>query len=168
MTEKSAADGDRPSIRGAMLGKVLALMADMGRRDAPMPIPDMCLTCAFREGSMPNQTAGTGMIAINCVLRIDPDRFACHHGMKDGEPQRLCAGYIAAMLAPFSEVKEILTALYHELAEIEDGPDDVRAAFDRWLSQADPERRLDIYQAAREYAKSEIADISAPAGKEVA
>jgi hypothetical protein len=71
-----AADGDRPSLHGKMLGKALALMADLGRRDAPMPIPDQCLTCAFLEGSMPNQTAGTGMIALNCVLRIDPDRFA--------------------------------------------------------------------------------------------
>lgn len=149
-----AADGDRPSSHGMMLGKALALIAEIGRRDAPMSIPDTCLTCAFREGTMPNQTAGTGMVALNCVLRIDTDRFACHHGLKEGQPKHLCAGYIAAMLAPLSEVKEILAAFQHELAEIEDQPDDVRAAFDAWLNKADPERRLDVYQAAREYAKA--------------
>jgi hypothetical protein len=77
---RAAQDGDRPSLHGKMLGKALALIAEIGRRDAPMPIPDTCLTCAFREGTMPNQTAGTGMVALNCVLRIDTDRFACHHG----------------------------------------------------------------------------------------
>lgn len=151
--DRSAATGDRPSMHGKMLGEALALIAEIGRRDAPMSIPDTCLTCAFRIGSMPNQTAGTGMMALNCVLRIDPDRFACHHGMKEGEPRKLCAGYIAAMLAPFSEVKEILSAFYAELARVEDQPDDVRAAFDAWIGRADPERRFDVYQAAREYAK---------------
>jgi hypothetical protein len=139
-----------------MMGKALALMADLGRRDAPMPIPEQCLTCAFREGTAPNMSAGTGIIALNCVLRIDPDRFACHHGMKDGEPAKLCSGYIAAMLAPFSEVKEILAAFHEELAAIENQPDDVRAAFDAWLNRADPERRMDVYQAARQYAKHEL------------
>lgn len=151
-----AIEGDRPSLHGQMMGKALSVIAEIGRRDAPMPIPDTCLTCAFREGSMPNMTAGTGIIALNCVLRIDTDRFACHHGMKDGEPQRICAGYAAAMLAPFSEVKEILSAFHKELADIDQQPDHVRAAFDKWLSLADPARRLDVYQAAREYAKSQI------------
>lgn len=157
---RAAQDGDRPSLHGKMLGKALALIAEIGRRDAPMPIPDTCLTCAFREGTMPNQTAGTGMVALNCVLRIDTDRFACHHGLKEGQPQRLCAGYIAAMLAPFSEVRELLAAFHHELAAIEDQPDDVRAAFDAWINRADPERRMDVYQAAREYAKGQIAEIA--------
>lgn len=152
-----AAEGDRPSRHGRMLGKALAIMAALGRRDAPMPIPDMCLTCAFREGSMPNETAATGVIALNCALRIDKDRFACHHGMKDGDPQKICAGYVAALLAPFSEVREILAAFHEELANIEDGEqDEIRNAFDRWLDGADPERRLDVYQAARAYAKAEL------------
>lgn len=162
MSEQPAADGDRPSIHGKMMGKALALMAELGSRDAPMPIPDMCLTCAFREGSMPNMTAGTGIVALNCVLRIDTDRFACHHGLREGEPQHLCAGYIAAMLAPFSEVKEILAAFNEELAAAGDRPDDVRMAFDAWLNKADPGRRLDVYQAAREYAKHAISEASSP------
>jgi hypothetical protein len=156
-----AAEGDRPSLHGKMLGEALALMADLGRKEAPMPIPEPCLTCASRRGSMPNETAGTGVIALNCVLRIDKDRFACHHGMKDGEPQKLCAGYVAAMLAPWSKVSEILRTFYDQLERIEKlGPDQIRAAFDKWIDGADPERRLDVYQAAREYAKQRIAELA--------
>lgn len=157
MSSKPAIEGDRPSMHGKMLGKALSLFAEIGRRAAPMPIPEPCLTRAFREGSMPNQTAGTGKVALACVLRIDTDRFACHHGMKDGEPTKLCAGWIAAMLAPFSEVKEILAAFADEMSALGDAPDEVRLAFDVWLNHTDPGRRLDVYQAAREYAKSQMA-----------
>lgn len=136
-----------------MLGEVLALLADIGRRDAPFPIPEACLTCAFRRGTSPNQSAGTGKMALDCVLGIDRDRFACHHGMKEGEPSKLCVGYVAARLAPFSQVKEILAAFYDELVEIGDGPDEVRAAFDAWIDRADPERKMDVYEAARAYAR---------------
>jgi hypothetical protein len=149
-----AKDGDRPSRHGAMLGEVLALLADIGRRDAPMPIPESCLTCAFRRGTMPNQTAGTGKIALDCVLGIDRDRFACHHGMANGEPKKLCVGAIAARIAPFPEVKEILAAFYDELKTLDDGAtDEVRATFDKWIDAADPDRKMDVYQAARAYAK---------------
>ena len=149
----AARNGDRPSRHGALLGEVLAIMSDLGRRDAPMLIPDACLTCAFRRGSMPNQTAGTGIAALNCALGVDKDRFACHHGMKAGEPTKLCAGYIAALLAPWSEVKEIVRAFYDELAAVPNGPDELRTAFDAWLDGADPERKMDVYEAARAYAK---------------
>lgn len=152
--EGTAALSDRPSRHGKMLGAALTTIAAIGRRDAPMPIPDCCLTCAFREGSLPNQTAGTGKMALDCVLGIDQDRFACHHGMKDGEPQKICVGYIAALLAPFSEVRAILSAFHDELKLIyDDAPDDVRSAFDAWLAIADPEQRMDVYEAARAYAK---------------
>lgn len=154
-----AATGDRPSRHGKLLGRALALLATLGRGDAPMPIPDNCLTCAFREGSAPNMSAGTGKTALDCVLGIDRDRFACHHGMKNGEPQKICAGYIAARLAPWSEVQAILSAFYDELKEIDDGvPDDVRAHFDMWLAKSDPEQRMDVYEAARAYAKHALQD----------
>lgn len=137
-----------------MLGHALAIIASIGRRDAPMPIPDCCLTCAFREGSMPNQSAATGKLALDCLLGIDQDRFACHQGMKDGEPQKICVGYVAALLAPYPEVKAILSAFRDELDQVNDGaPDDIRAAFDTWLAVADPEQRMDVYDAARAYAK---------------
>lgn len=148
-----ARDADRPSRHGKLLGEALELISALGRRDAPMPIPDCCATCAFRLGSMPNMTAGTGKMALDCVLGIDKDRFACHHGMREGEPKKLCTGYIAALIAPFAEVKAVLEAFYDELSDLpEDVPDDVRINFDAWLDEADPERRWDIYQAARAYA----------------
>jgi hypothetical protein len=150
----AAADGDRPSRHGRLLGQALATIAELGLRDAPTPMPALCLTCAFKEGSAPNQTAGTGIAALNCVLGIDKDRFACHHGMKAGEPQKLCAGYVAARLAPFAEVSAILSAFHEELKLAGDASaDDVRAAFDAWLADTDPEKRMDVYEAARAYAR---------------
>jgi hypothetical protein len=135
-----------------MLGRALALMAAFGRKDAGFEIPEGCATCAFREGCMTNMTAGTLKIALDCVLGIDPDRFACHHGMKEGEPTKLCTGYVAAILAPFSLVKEVMTAINADMKAMGDGPDEVRAEFDAWLAKADPEGKIDdVYQLARMY-----------------
>ena len=147
-----ASERERPSNHGKILGQALALIAMVGRRDAPFELPDCCLTCAFREGCMPNQMAATGKVALDCVLGIDKDRFACHHGMKAGQPSKLCVGYIAARLAPWSEVKLILETLGRDLATM-DGADEVRAAFDRWLAEIDPHRKMNDYELAREYAK---------------
>lgn len=146
-------DFDRPSRHGKALGEALALLAAAGRKDAPMTIPDCCLTCAFRPGTLPNMTAGTVKQALDCVLDIDPDRFACHHGMRDGAPTKLCAGYVAAILAPWSFAKEVLAAVHAELEAIKDGdPDYIRDAFNAWLAETDPEGRMDEYQMARAYA----------------
>lgn len=145
-------DQDRPSSHGRILGSALALIARAGRKDFPVDLPDACLTCAFREGSQPNQSAGTGMLALNCVLGIDKDRFACHHGMKDGHPAKICVGYIAARLAPWSFTKEVLLAMQAELDRIDGSHDEVRAAFDVWWGDADPKRELDVYQQARAFA----------------
>lgn len=149
MTER-----ERPSKHGKILGDALALLAMAGRKDAPTEIPDGCLTCAFRQGTMPNEMAATGKVALDCVMGIDKDRFACHHGMKDGEPPRLCTGYIAALLAPWSFTKEVLAAVKRDLDAMGDGPDEVRAAFDRWHDGIDPDRKMDDYQLARAYARS--------------
>jgi hypothetical protein len=148
--------GDKPTTYGAVLGDALALIAAAGRKDMPdgMTIPDTCLTCAFREGSLPNRMAGTGKQAMDCLLGVDRDRFACHHGMKDGEPTRLCAGYLAAVIAPFSFVKEVLRSAYDNLGSIDDRmPDPVRDDYVRWLSEVDPDGKMDVYQIARLYAQ---------------
>lgn len=148
-------DGDKPTSYGAILGDALALIAAAGRKDMPdgMTLPDACLTCAFREGALPNRMGGTAKQALDCVLGIDRDRFACHHGMKNGEPKRLCAGYLAAMIAPFSFVKEIIKAAHEDLASFdESGPDPVRDDYVRWLSTIDPDGVMDVYQIARAYA----------------
>ena len=144
-------EGDRPSKHGAILGEALALIADLGERDARMDNwRDRCATCAFRKGTAPNMTAGTGIVALNCVLGVDRDRFACHHGMEDGQPKKICVGYIAARIAPFSSVKEVMALLHSEMGE-GDADDPVRAAFDAWLQEIDPEGKMDVYQVARAY-----------------
>lgn len=145
----SVIEGDRPSHHGSLLGAVLATLADLGERDSPVPLGERCATCAFREGTVPNQTAGTGMVALNCTLGIDPDRFACHHGMKDGTPTKLCVGWIAARLAPWSKVRELVSMLNEELAKGDPEVDEIRAGFDAWLHRVDPHGELDVYQVAR-------------------
>lgn len=144
-------NGARPSKHGAILGDALALLAMAGRKDAPMEIPECCLTCAFRPGTLPNATAETGKMALDCVLGIDKDRFACHHGMKEGAPRKLCAGYVAAVLAPWSFTKEVIAAVHADMGKIAE-PDEVRAAFDVWLAETDPQGAMDVYQLARAYA----------------
>lgn len=144
---------ERPSAHGKILGQALAMIAAIGRRDAPFEIPDCCLTCAFREGCMTNQMAATGKAALDCVLGIDKDRFSCHHGMKDGEPTKLCVGYIAARMAPWSQIVMILETLKKEMDSLAGaGPDDVRAAFDAWVAELDPQHKMNDYELARAFA----------------
>lgn len=147
-------EGDRPSRHGAMMGETLADIAAEGRKSCPPGTPEPCLTCAFRKGTQANQSAGTGVAALNCVLDIDTEDFACHHGMKDGRPTKLCAGYVTARLAPFQFTTDALAALVEKLKSVEDsGPDEVRETFDAWLSSADPAGVMDVYQQARARAK---------------
>jgi hypothetical protein len=150
--EDSTMKREKPSRHGAILGDTLSLIEMAGRKDALMELPPMCATCAFRRDCMTNQMAATGIVALNCVLGIDKDRFACHHGMKDGQPSKLCVGYVAARLAPFSFTKEVLVTMYKQLGEQPESPDKVRAAFDAWLAEIDPEGKLNDYELARAYA----------------
>lgn len=102
---------------------------------------------------MPNLMAGTGKVALDCVLGIDRDRFACHHGMKDGLPSRICFGYVAARLAPWSQTLEIVQKLKAELDGLDQSADQVRADFDRWIATLDPNRSMDDYALSRAFAK---------------
>jgi hypothetical protein len=94
----------QPSKHGRILGAEFARLADAMAPLHP-EIPERCRTCAFREGTIPNQMAGTLVEAMHCVLGTDPAPFGCHHTLKDGEPTQLCSGYLLARLAPFDEVK---------------------------------------------------------------
>lgn len=143
---------DRPSRHGVALGRALVRMAEAGRAASAAPIPDPCATCALRPGTLPNISAGTGLTALNCVLGIDSDAFACHHGMKEGWPTKLCSGYEAACAAPFEAVRTIMSDLCAELDGFT-GPDTVRADYDAWWREADPEGRLDVYQLGRLFQK---------------
>lgn len=143
---------DRPSRHGAALGRALAEIADRGREVEDEG--ERCLTCAFRPGTLPNQCAGTLKIALDCLAVMDPSsRFACHHGLQpDGEPTRRCAGYEAAIHAPRSFVTQRIVEAFLQL-EVGWGnaPDQVRAEFDAWWDQVDPDRKLDVFQLARAY-----------------
>lgn len=154
-------DFDRPSMHGKYLGEALVLIARAGRKalaarvirddenvgaDATEP----CLTCAFRSGTVANMSGGTGLLALNCALKIDENEFACHHGLKDGEPTRICAGYALAVVAPFAETKEIVKAMYDQLRLLGDSERDgyvdaVRADFDAWYAGVDPDGEMDAY-----------------------
>lgn len=136
------------------MGEFLAKLAEAGNIGDIEGILDLCcLTCAFRRGTLPNISAGTGMVAFNCAIGIDKDDFACHHGMKDGEPQKLCAGYIAAKNAPFDAVKAETFRLLESLDNIGDG-DGVRGAFDAWAARVDPDYKMDVYELGRRWAKA--------------
>lgn len=148
---------DRPSVQGEMLGYVLAKIAEVGRTGAGGVLPDMCLTCAFREGSLANLSAGTGSTALDCIMDSDnAGPFSCHHGMKDGEPTKMCVGYIAAKLAPFQFVKEMLAAMMADLAELDESAiDQITVGFDRWRAEIDRENTMDLYALGRAWAKRE-------------
>jgi hypothetical protein len=148
MTER-----ERPSKHGAILGEALSLLERAGREQSAEQLPEMCLTCAFKPGCMTNQMASTGLVALKCVLNLDADNFACHHGMKAGQPTRLCVGYFAAKLAPLSVSREVLLQLGRRLDTME-GPDAIRAAFDLWIDEIDPDRKMDDYQLARAHASN--------------
>lgn len=155
MTER-----DRPSRHGAIFGEALADMAAAGREVNPT-IPEECATCAFRRGCMTNQMGGTGILALNCAINVDPDDFACHHGMKEGWPTKLCAGYLAATHAPFEVVRDILERTKQRLDAME-GPDCIREEFDAWWATVDPERKLDNYELGRRWLRYKAQEKESP------
>lgn len=137
---------DAPSRHGTILGEALADLAKAGAVGDPSLLNVMCAGCAFRPGAMANQMAATLKDALDCLLS-DED-FCCHHGMKDGQPTKLCAGYFAAKRAPFPVFQAALVTVAARLDTAE-GPDEVRAAFDAWVVQVDPEGKLNDYQRSR-------------------
>lgn len=76
-----------PSIMGAF----------NGLRIAVAPTPKMCSSCAFRLGSVPNQSLCTTIDAKDCAKKAQ--RFMCHEnmGIETGEPTKTCAGYAASL-----------------------------------------------------------------------
>ncbi len=147
-------DPDRPSQHGAVVGRVITELERIGRETLP-DLPLACLTCAFREGSAPNQMASTAMVAFKCATGADRGPFGCHHGMHDGLPAKLCAGYFAAqhaMRTQFARAKELILGMSDSLAELP-AHDSIREAFDAWWNEVDPDRTMDAYQFARAYAR---------------
>lgn len=141
---------DGPSAHGKLLGKLLAAWAKAGEHHADQP---MCSGCAYREGTLANMSAGTGSNAMNCALGVDPAPFGCHHGMKDGLPSKPCQGWLAAhgYLAglPINEVSPGLEQLAKDVQACEGQPDQVRADYERWAAEHDPDGRMNDYERAR-------------------
>lgn len=91
---------NQPSPEGEMLGKEVARMTAaplaMFRETFPDE-PGPCSECAFVAGTVPNRCLATVANALKCAVEREP--FYCHKGLADdGEPLRLCAGYVAANL----------------------------------------------------------------------
>lgn len=73
---------------GRMSEKAVAKLAAEGEPD------ERCKTCAFREGTHPNQCADTLMDALKCLVEGEP--FYCHDTKRVGWP---CHGWFAAAVA---------------------------------------------------------------------
>ena len=97
----------------------------------------------------------TGVEALNIALGIDDAHFMCHHGMKEGEPTRLCVGAIAAIIAP-DDIKQSAIRTLSAKLDSQDGPDEVRVAFDDWVTTIDPDSTMDDYTRGRAYLKSPL------------
>jgi hypothetical protein len=151
---------ERPSRHGAILGAALAQLAEAGCRAVGDDAVPWCATCAFKPGSMPNQMAATGLTAYKCAIGVDPEPFGCHHGLAlDGQPTRLCAGWLAAKHAPWELVKEVSERLALALQDV-GGDDPIRADCDAWLAAVDPKGEMDNYQLARLWLKRELGALS--------
>lgn len=140
-------DRDRPSRHGQALGRMLARWAEAGPY-----AKERCRGCAFREGAMANKMASTGREAMDCVLR--GEMFGCHHGLEDGLPTRMCAGYASALHVGSDTIRADLIALKDEFAAMH-GPDEVRSKFDEWIAGVDPEGQLNDYERAKLWGESQ-------------
>ena len=98
--DNHSADHSRVSEEGKSMGRLTSHMADHGKRllkaegltnlNLPTVRDEMCPSCAFRHGTVPNGCIQTQMDALKAIVEAVP--FLCH-APKDG---RMCAGYIAA------------------------------------------------------------------------
>jgi hypothetical protein len=133
-------DRQRPSLHGQILGQALADIAKAGG------IGTTCADCAFREDCMTNTMAATLSDALTC-LATDGE-FGCHHGLVNGVPTKMCAGMAAARRAPSSVIFSALQTAHARLANLP-AEDPIRASFDVWMAEHDPEGRMNDYQISR-------------------
>lgn len=91
---------DLVTPEGQRLGKIMANMADQGfeiLKNEHGFKDDRCVSCAFREGTVPNGDPQTQLEVVDCVMN-DKAAFACHCVQAGGERQ-VCSGWIAAKTA---------------------------------------------------------------------
>lgn len=78
-------DVNLPTIFGALAGIDLAAQAD---------VASPCAGCAFRLGTVANQSPSTTCDAEWCINGNEDDRFMCHEDIdEDGNPSKMCAGF---------------------------------------------------------------------------
>lgn len=75
-----------PCPKGEALGKEIARLTPI--------VPDMCFSCAFRLGTVPNRCLQTLLGAVNSVLDGVP--FYCHIKHDAEGREKICAGYLSA------------------------------------------------------------------------
>lgn len=87
---------NQPTPEGAELGHELArlTLGCIERQREQFPhAPGPCGECAYIAGTLPNQTLSTVADALKAAVEGTP--FYCHKGLVDGEPTRLCLGWLA-------------------------------------------------------------------------
>jgi hypothetical protein len=93
-TETPTVVPNSPSAEGVLAGKELARIFQPAIEsfEAIPDMPHRCKTCAFRLGTIPNQTLPTVMDAVKCIA--EKEDFFCHT-----DTDQLCVGYVAAAVA---------------------------------------------------------------------
>lgn len=85
LTHRASEDINVASLFGALQGVELANQVDQRKT---------CVGCAFRLGSLANQSPSTTSDAYWCV-ECDDDRFMCHEHMDENDqPTVPCGGYV--------------------------------------------------------------------------
>lgn len=139
------------SHHGAALGKALSEIESKGRLINPN-IPEKCNGCAFRLGTLANQSASTVKDAVGALANLDDAVFVCHHGLdEEGLPTRPCYGYEAAIKADKSVVLPILEDALQNLTP-DNGIDLLAKEYWEWIEEIDPNNELDDYQRGRKWA----------------
>lgn len=77
-----------------------------------------CKSCAFREGTLPNKCADTVLDATKCML--EGIEFHCHCDMVDGQPTKLCAGWVASRIVLGDTVIETGVPFSEDIANLAD------------------------------------------------
>lgn len=101
LTEGEQGSPNLPSPEGELLGHHLARLTLplIERAQARFPGDSSlapCSECAYVAGTVPNRSLATVGDALKCS--VERTEFCCHKGQVNGEPRRLCAGWLATML----------------------------------------------------------------------